>query len=107
MLLYPNQLFEESKATFSTLHNSDVIKCKLDLKVLARFSANLKHEIFNVNNNHAADMPVQLSSMDFTMHRIAAYKAACTGLKVEDKRQKNMLGEFGVTLQRNLFYGKE
>ena len=52
-------------------------------------------------------MPVQLSSMDFTMHRIAAYKAACTGLKLEDKRQKNMLGEFGVTLQRNLFYGKE
>ena len=107
MLLYPNQLFEESKATFMTLRSSDVIKCRQDINVITRFSAILHRMIFAAHKNYAADMPAQLSSIDFAMHRISAYKAACEGLKLEDKRQKNMLGEFGITLQRNLYNGKE
>lgn len=107
MLLYPQQLFETSKDTFRTLNNESTVICKVDLKVLARFSAVLERELFKKRADYELDMPIEISSIDFALARIEAYKKACESLQLKDKRQKNLLGDFGIKLQRNLFYGKE
>ena len=107
MLLYAKQLLHVSLDTFNRLQNDNKIKCKLDLWTISKFSGTLHRELFGAEDVHSAEMPIQLSDMDFTMARIEAYKKACEKLKLTDKRSKNLLAEFGMTLQRNLFNGKE
>ena len=107
MLLYKKQLFDASLAVFEQLNINDSIKCRLNIKVLACFSANLESDLFTDEHSDNEKMPIDISSIDFALQRINAYKAVCEKLKLNDKRQKDILGEFGIILQRNLFYGKE
>lgn len=107
MLLYSQQLFETSKDIFRAINNETNVVCKVDIKVLARFSAVLERELFKQRADYELDMPIEVSSIEFAIARIEAYKKACESLKLTDKRQKNLLGDFGIKLQRNLFYRKE
>lgn len=107
MLLYAKQLLHASIDTFNKLQSDDEIKCKLDLWTITRFSGALHRELFGTADVHSAEMPIQISSIDFAVARFEAYKKACEMLKLQDKRSKNLLGDFGIQLQRNLFHGKE
>ena len=107
MLLNSQQLFETSKDTFMALDNESTVICKVDIRMLARFSAVLEQELFKKRADYEVDMPIEISSIEFAMARIESYKKACESLQLKDKRQKNLIGKFGMKLQRNLFYGKE
>ena len=107
MLLYAKQLLHASLDTFNRLNNDSEIKCKLDFMTIGRFSGALHKELFGDIDIHSAEKPIEISSIDFAVARFAAYKKACTALKQEDKRSRNLLGDFGIMLQRNLFKGKE
>lgn len=107
MLLYAKQLLEASLDTFNRLKDDSELKCKLDIITISRFSGALHSELFGNIDIRSAEKPIEISSIDFAVARFDAYKKACTALKPEDKRSRNLLGDFGIMLQRNLFKEKE
>lgn len=103
MLLYKKTLWHKSLETFQSVKTQGIIKDNNDIANLAGFSAELQRTLFNKENCPVEGMPIEIGELDFTMARMDAYKAVCQKKKIEDKWRKNVLGEFSMTLQKNIF----
>lgn len=103
MLLYKKTLWHKSLETFQSVKTQGIIKDNDDIANLAGYSAELQRTLFNKENCPVEGMPIEVGSLDFTMARMDAYKTVCQKKKIEDKRRKDVVANFSMALQKNIF----
>lgn len=103
MLLYKKTLWHKSLETFQSVKTQGIIKDNNDIANLAGFSAELQRTLFNEESCPVEGMPIEVGSLDFTMARMDAFRAVCLKKKIEDRQRMNVIADFGIALQKNIF----
>ncbi len=96
MILNSKTFFNIQLDIFRMFRDKDAIEPE-DIKPLADFSKSLHWAVFGGGVDTV--MPVDIDSIDFALRRIDVFKQ----MRPKDKRQKNLLQDFGMAVQKRLF----